>query len=110
MVIPAVGIVVQDHDSRAVPIIGLFEGVDHIDDECLLIHRVGITSMAILKADCLKETDCRKFPCFHRCIKVIDVVVVIRRTVVSDFVHGRRPGVVRICSSAQYWKNAWCGM
>src|SRR5262245_43497545 len=59
MVIPSIGIVVQDHDRGIVPVPGTLEEVDGVDDERLLIQRVGITCVAVLKTGRLEEADFR---------------------------------------------------
>ena len=84
VVVPTVRVVIQNHDCCAVPVFALLKEVNDVDYECLLVDRIGITGMAILIRRSLQETDRRKVPCFHRCIEVVHVVVVIRWTVVSD--------------------------
>ena len=48
VVIPAVGVVVQDHDRGVVPIRRLLQEVDHVDDERLLVEWIGVSGVTVL--------------------------------------------------------------
>src|SRR5271170_7857547 len=48
MVIPAVGVVVCNDNRRAFPVGLLLEEVDDVDDEVLLVDRIGVAGMAVL--------------------------------------------------------------
>ena len=48
MVVPSVGVVPCDEDGSALPIRSLLKPVDCVDEERLLIQRVGIAWVAVL--------------------------------------------------------------
>ena len=60
MVIPAVRIVVHDHDRRVLPIRRILKEVDDVHDELLLIERIGITGVTVLIACGFQEADGRE--------------------------------------------------
>jgi hypothetical protein len=60
VVVPAVGVVIGDDDRRARPVRGLLQRVDLVDDELLLVDRVGVGGVAVLVAGRLEEADCRE--------------------------------------------------
>src|SRR5215471_16461084 len=53
MVVPAIGIVVHNDYSRALPVGLLLQEIDECNKESLFIQWVGIPSMAILERRCL---------------------------------------------------------
>src|SRR5579872_4826977 len=57
MVVPAVRIVICDHDCSRGPEFGLLEGVDGIDDKGLLVEWIGIAGVTVLIAGRLEEYD-----------------------------------------------------
>ena len=48
MVVPAVGVVVGDDDRGVLPIGQLLQGVDRLDEELLLVERVGVAGVTVL--------------------------------------------------------------
>ena len=60
VVVPAVGVVVGDDDGRGGPGRGLLQGVDLVDEEALLVERVGVGGVAVLVARGLAEADGRQ--------------------------------------------------
>ena len=62
MVVPPVRVVVRNHDRSAIPIgivRGILKEIDRIDDERLFVGWTGISSVPVLIALSLQETDCR---------------------------------------------------
>ncbi len=84
MVIPAVGVVIDDHDRSVIPIRRLLQEVDHVHDKRLLVERIGISGVPVLISLRFQEADRWEVTVLHRRKEVIDVVLVIGRTVMSD--------------------------
>src|SRR6185437_1359477 len=57
VVVPAVGVVVGDHDRGGLPERRLLDLVDGVHQERLLIQRVGVAGVAVLVPGCLEEAD-----------------------------------------------------
>ncbi len=57
MVVPAVGVIVGDDDGGAGPEGRGFDGVDLVDDEGLLVERIGVAGVSILISRGLEEAD-----------------------------------------------------
>ena len=77
MVVPAVGVVVGDDDGGAGPEGRLLDGVDHVDDEGLLVERVGVAGVAVLVAGGLQEADCGHVAGGESSGEVVRVVLVV---------------------------------
>src|SRR5258706_8492168 len=78
MVVPSIGIVVHDSDRGAAPLGPGLQEVDYVDQESLLIQRIGITGMPVLVSRGLEEAHCREIACLDRGIKVVQVIIMVR--------------------------------
>src|SRR5258708_31654987 len=85
MVVPSVGVVIHDYHRRAVPSGQLFQKVDRIYQESVLVQRVGVSGVAVLIAGCLQETHCRQIASGRRAEETISVVLVGGLTGVSRY-------------------------
>ncbi len=56
VVIPAVRVVVGDDHSGTRPVLLLLQKIDNIDDERLLVQRIGVAGVAILVARRLEDS------------------------------------------------------
>ena len=84
MIVPAVGVVVGDDDGGAGPERRLLDGVDDVDDEGLLIERIGVASVSVLIARGLQEADGGHVAGGKRIGEVVDVVLVVGGVCGSD--------------------------
>ena len=57
MVIPAVRVVIQNHHRGGRPVLGLRQEVDGVDDERLLIQRIGVARVPVFNGPRLDEAD-----------------------------------------------------
>src|SRR6266851_1219599 len=96
MVVPSIGIVVHyDHRCAAPFTLGL-QKVDHVDQEGLFVQRVGIPSMSVLVRWRFEEVHRREIARLDRGKEVVDVILMIRGTGVSNFRNRRGPRVTWI--------------
>jgi len=96
VVVPAVGIVVQDHDGGAAPTILLLQEVEQCHNELLLIQWIRVASMTILIGWSLNETHRREVALSDCAVKIQHIVLVIGRTIVPDFSEVLGPGVIKV--------------
>ena len=96
VVVPSVGVVIHDQHSCTLPTPLLFEEVDGVDDEGLLIQGIGIPRVAVLIRRSLEEAHCREVSSGDRSEEVLDVVLVVGWSVIADFRDGSRTRMLRI--------------
>src|SRR5262249_46927279 len=77
MVVPSVRVIVQDNYGCGAPERALLKSVDRIDQEGLLIKRVGVASMTVLVGRRLEIAHSRHVPSIHCCPEVAEVVLMI---------------------------------
>ena len=93
VVVPTVRVVIQNHYCSALPERRFLEEIDHVYDEGLLVQRVRIAGVAILERWSLQEVYGWEVAGAHGSIEVIDVIVVIRLTTVTNFSDIGWPGM-----------------
>ena len=71
VVVPTVRVVVRDDDRGVAPVFRLLDGVDFVDEEVLLVDRVGVTRMAVLVLAGLEEADRRQRTRLQRLLEVM---------------------------------------
>ena len=96
MIVPAVGVIVGDDDGGAGPEGRLLDCVDGVDDEGLLIERIGVRGVSVLVAGSLQEADCGQIACGQSIGEVMDIVLVFGGVRGSDRGDRGRPGVVGV--------------
>ena len=104
MVVPAVGVVIQNDHRGFRPFRALLQGVDDPDQEMLLVDRIRISGMPIFERRRLQEAHGRQVTCLERAEEVMDVILVIGRIrgvgmrdqAVTDGLDRARTGVRRI--------------
>ena len=79
MVVPAVGVVIEDDHGDLRPFRALLQRVDDMHEEILLVERVGIAGMAVLERRCLQEAHRRQVVGTERIEEVVNVVIVVGR-------------------------------
>ena len=89
VVIPAVRVVVGDDHGGVGPVLLLLQEVDNVDDERLLVERIGVAGVAVLVARRLEEADCRKVAGVNGVEEVVRVVLVVCRVAVDADRAGR---------------------
>ncbi len=77
MIVPAVGIVVGDDDRGAGPVGALLQEVDGVDDERLLVERIGVAGVSVLVAGRLQEADGGKVARGDGVEEVVSIVLVV---------------------------------
>src|SRR5918911_3696482 len=90
MVVPAAGVVLGDDDGCILPARKLLEAVDRIDQEVLLVERVGVACVPVLIGRGLEEANLGQMPGVCGSPEVREVVLVVRLIGLAD--HGRRTG------------------
>src|SRR5207248_3066002 len=75
MIVPTIGVVIEDHDCCAAPGRLPLKEIDQIHDEGLFVQRIGITGVAVLVGGCLNEVDGRKVAGRYSSEEVIDIVL-----------------------------------
>jgi hypothetical protein len=89
VIVPAVGIVIGDHDHRMRPIVAaLLQKVDHLNDEGLLVERIGVAGVAVLIGRSLQKAYCREVSGADGSKEIEDVVLMIGRACVGLAVDG----------------------
>src|SRR5690242_6268891 len=73
MVVPAVGIVIGDHDSGIAPFGPALQKIDDLHGERLFVQWIRITRMSVLIRGSLQKTHGRKIAGFNRVIEVVYV-------------------------------------
>ena len=96
MVVPAVRVVVGDDDRGALPLLGLLQRVDLLDQEVLLVDRVGVAGVAVLVLTGLEEADRGQVAVPERLAEVGQVVLVVGLVGVADGGLGRRRQVLGV--------------
>src|SRR6266568_2922666 len=96
VVVPAVGVVVGDHDRGGPPELGLLDLVDRVHQEVLLVQRVGVAGVAVLVLRRLQEADRRHVPGAERGVEVRQVVLVAGLVGVPDGGLGARRQVLGV--------------
>src|SRR5215831_1368020 len=96
MVVPAVGIVIEDEDGCALPCGLLLQEVDEIYQESLLIERIRVSGMAVLVSLRLDETHRWETPRTHSLVKILQIVIMVGRTGMPDLCNGCRTHVLGI--------------
>ena len=84
MVVPAVRIVIHDYYRGAVPSGERLQEVDRLDEECLLVERIGISGMPVLVSRGFEEADGGKISDGGGSEEVQRVVLVVGRPGVAD--------------------------
>ena len=77
MVVPAVGVVVQNDDCGFLLLVGPLQRVDRVHEKDLFIQRIGVVRMAVLDSARLQEAHRRYVVCVDGITKVCDVVFVV---------------------------------
>ena len=91
VVIPAVGVVVGDDDRRGLPVLRLLDLVDRVDDEVLLVERVGVAGVGVLVLGRLEVAHRRHVAVLERGVEVRQVVLVVGLVGLADRrLRGRR--------------------
>src|SRR5580698_794581 len=93
VVIPAVRVIVKNDDCSAAPGRLFLQEVDQLYNRELFIQGIGVASVPILNPDVLDKAHGREIACLHRMDEIIDVIVVVGRATVSDFVDALRPSM-----------------
>src|SRR5208337_2812167 len=93
MVVPSVGVVIHNDHGGAIPIRSLLQEVQCIHQEILLVGGVGVTRVAVLVALRLQEAYCGLIAIGDRGKEIVEVILVVRRAVVSDFSNASGPSV-----------------
>ena len=77
MVVPAVRVVVRDHDRRRLPVAALLDGGDDLDDERLLVDGIGVARVPVLVGRRLQVADGGEVAALQRVEEVVAVVLVV---------------------------------
>ena len=77
VVVPAVRVVVGDDHSGIRPVLLLLQEIDNVDDERLLVQRIGVAGVAVLVARRLQEADRGEVTGFDGIVEVVRIVLVI---------------------------------
>src|SRR5262249_569546 len=101
MVVPTIGVIVEDEDSRILPFRTPHEEVDRFDHERLFIQRIRVLGVTVLESGGLQERDLRHVARVHRIEEIVDVVLMIRAICEPDAVRTRWPGVVGIARARE---------
>ena len=104
MIVPAVGVIIENDDGSFRPFRALLQGIDDANHEMLLVERVRISGMPVLERRGLQETHGRQVARLERGEEVIDVIIVIGRIrrvgmrdqAVTDGLNRTRTGVGQI--------------
>src|SRR5580700_957782 len=96
VVVPAVGVVVGDHDRRRPPERGLLDLVDGVDQEVLLVDRVGVAGVPVLVLRRLQVADRGQVVDLQRRVEVGQVVLVVGLVRVADREHRAGRQVLRV--------------
>src|SRR5947209_12146529 len=84
MIVPTIGIIPGNHNCGLVPLLGLLQQVDDVDDKRLLVQRTRVTRVTILEARSFQVADCRKISGLDCVEEVVDVVLMVCFPVVPD--------------------------
>ena len=77
VVVPAVGVVIGDDDRGGLPVPGLLDLVDRVDDEVLLVDRIRVARVGVLVRSRLEVADGRHVAVLQRLVEVGQVVLVV---------------------------------
>jgi hypothetical protein len=91
MVIPAVGVAVGDDDRRRIPKLRLFDEVDRVDQELLLVQRIGFSGVPALDGRRFQEAYRWHVAGVHRIDEVMYIVLMVGLVAIpADSLDGRR--------------------
>src|SRR5215831_10078586 len=96
VVVPAVRVVVGDHDRGAVPEPGPLDRVDRVHQEVLLVDRVGVARVPVLVRGGLEVAHRRQVPLVEGLEEPAQVVLVVGGPAPVDLGDAGRRGVVRV--------------
>src|SRR4029077_19589236 len=96
VVVPAVRVVVGDHDRGVVPELGPLDRVDRVHQEVLLVDRVGVARVPVLVLGGLEVAHRRQVPLAEGLEEPAQVVLVVGRSATPDLGDAGRRGVVRV--------------
>src|SRR5579864_3276098 len=77
MVVPAVRVVIKNHNCGIGPLWPVLEKIDRVHDERLLVQRIGISRVSVLEASSFQETDCGKITGGYCVKEIVDVVLIL---------------------------------
>ena len=77
VIVPAVGVIVGDDDDGAGPERGLFDGVDCVDDEGLLVEGIGVARVTVLVSRGLEKANGRHVAGGESIGEVVYIVLVL---------------------------------
>ena len=83
VVVPAVRVVVGDDHSGIRPVLLLLQEIDNVDDERLLVERIGVAGVAVLVARRLEEADSGEVAGIDGVVEVVRIVLVVCRVAVE---------------------------
>src|SRR6266700_1151877 len=96
MVVPAVGVVVGDHDGGVSPELGVLDRVDGVDQEVLFVGGVGVARVPVLVGGGLQEADRRHAAAAQVLEEPVQVVLVFGPPIVPDLGDAGRGQVERV--------------
>src|SRR5215470_8328966 len=96
VVVPAVRVVVGDHDRGAAPELGPLDRVDRVHQEVLLVDRVGVARVPVLVLGGLEVAHRRQVPALQGLEEPAQVVLVVGRAAAPDLGDAGRRNVVRV--------------
>ena len=79
MIVPAVGIVIENDHRSIRPFRALLQSIDDLHEEALLVERIGISSMAIFKSCSLEKAYGWQVVGFQSSKEIVDIVLMVRR-------------------------------
>src|SRR5579864_1933423 len=77
MVVPAVRVVIKNHNCGIGTLWPVLEKIDRVHDERLLVQRIGISRVSVLEASSFQETDCGKITGGYCVKEIVDVVLIL---------------------------------
>src|SRR5260370_2627694 len=92
MAVPSVGVVLHNPHRRAAPGGQLFQKVDRIHQESLLVQWVGVSGVAVLIGWRFQEAHSWHIPGGSRAEEIVPVVLWVGRTGVPNLRTQRSPG------------------
>src|SRR5215469_14454190 len=87
MVVPTIRVIVENDDRSAAPCGLLLQKVDQIHDEGLFIQRIRVSGVAVLESLRLQKTHSREIARLNSGEEIVEIVLVIRGTLVPDLPH-----------------------
>src|SRR5215472_19357475 len=96
MIIPAIGVIIGNHNSSTLPGWQMLQAIDGVHQEGLLVKRVRVASMTILISRGLEETYRWHMPILNGCPEVRQIILVIGLVGFADHVYRRGRQVVRV--------------